>query len=120
VVCSLINSLNRSKAVGVGATPGFTKVMQEVQLDKKVKLLDCPGIVFASGSSDDDGDITLRNCVRVEKIEDPVKPIEAILKRCKPAQLMVKYKIPVFSSPHEFLSHVARRRGKLLKVCCFP
>jgi nuclear GTP-binding protein len=25
---SLINSLKRSKAVGVGATPGFTKVMQ--------------------------------------------------------------------------------------------
>jgi len=112
---SLINSLNRSKAVGVGATPGFTKVMQEVQLDKKVKLLDCPGIVFASGSSEDAGEILLRNCVRIEKIEDPIKPIEAILKRCKPSQLMVKYKIPAFSSSQEFLCHVARRRGKLLK-----
>src|SRR2546426_491379 len=40
---SLINSLKRSKAVGVGATPGFTKVVQEIQLDKNVKLLDCPG-----------------------------------------------------------------------------
>ena len=33
---SLINSLKRSKACGVGATPGVTKTMQEVQLDSKV------------------------------------------------------------------------------------
>jgi len=112
---SLINSLNRSKAVGVGSTPGFTKVMQEVQLDKKVKLLDCPGIVFASGSEQDIGDIMLRNCVRVEKIEDPIKPIEAILKRCKPMQLVVKYKIPAFETSQEFLASIARRRGKLRK-----
>ncbi len=31
---SLINSLKRAKSVGVSSTPGFTKVMQEVQLDK--------------------------------------------------------------------------------------
>jgi nuclear GTP-binding protein len=33
---SLINSLKRSKSVGVSPTPGFTKAMQEVQLDKYV------------------------------------------------------------------------------------
>ena len=33
---SLINSLKRSKACVVGATPGVTKSMQEVQLDSKV------------------------------------------------------------------------------------
>ena len=71
---SLINSLNRSKVVGVGSTPGFTKVMQEVHLDKKVRLLDCPGIVFASGGDKNAGDIILRNCVKVEKILDPIPP----------------------------------------------
>ena len=38
---SIINSLKRSKAVGVSATPGFTRCMQEVSLDAKVTLLDC-------------------------------------------------------------------------------
>merc|ERR1712137_795112 len=56
---SLINSLNRSKVVGVGSAPGFTKVMQEVHLDKKVKLLDCPGIVFATGDEKNAGEIML-------------------------------------------------------------
>ncbi|EKX41914.1 hypothetical protein GUITHDRAFT_153687, partial [Guillardia theta CCMP2712] len=44
---SLINSLVRTRAVETGAQAGITKVAQEVHLDKKVKLLDCPGIVFA-------------------------------------------------------------------------
>ena len=37
--------------------------MQEVQLDKHVKLLDSPGIVMDSGTSD--SSIILRNCVKV-------------------------------------------------------
>jgi len=37
--------------------------MQEIQLDKHVKLLDCPGIVMATGSSDTQ--IILKNVVRV-------------------------------------------------------
>ncbi|CAM9490099.1 unnamed protein product, partial [Ectocarpus sp. 13 AM-2016] len=38
---SLINSLKRSKAVGVSATPGFTKSMQEIHLDKTVRTPIC-------------------------------------------------------------------------------
>ena len=37
--------------------------MQEVQLDKHVKLLDCPGIVMATGNSD--SATILKNCVKV-------------------------------------------------------
>lgn len=37
---SLINSLKRSRAVSVSATAGHTKQMQEVILDKKIRLID--------------------------------------------------------------------------------
>eukprot|EP01095_Lingulamoeba_sp_RSL-Kostka_P014752 TRINITY_DN6564_c0_g1_i1.p1 TRINITY_DN6564_c0_g1~~TRINITY_DN6564_c0_g1_i1.p1 ORF type:complete len:631 (+),score=286.82 TRINITY_DN6564_c0_g1_i1:65-1957(+) len=110
---SLINSLKRSRAAGVGATPGHTKIMQEIILDKNIKLLDCPGIVFASGG--DEGKNLLRNCVKIENIEDPVKPVEEILNRCAHDQILSLYKIPQFSSTMEFLSHVARKRGKISK-----
>lgn len=33
--------------------PGVTKSMQEVQLTKKVKLLDSPGLVMAGGNRND-------------------------------------------------------------------
>ena len=36
---SLINSLKRSKAAATGNTPGVTKQMQEIQLDKNIVLL---------------------------------------------------------------------------------
>ena len=48
---SVINSLKRGRACNVGATPGVTKSMQCVELDTHVKLLDCPGIVMATGMS---------------------------------------------------------------------
>eukprot|EP01094_Clydonella_sp_ATCC50884_P003961 TRINITY_DN1305_c0_g1_i1.p1 TRINITY_DN1305_c0_g1~~TRINITY_DN1305_c0_g1_i1.p1 ORF type:complete len:611 (-),score=256.72 TRINITY_DN1305_c0_g1_i1:52-1827(-) len=110
---SLINSLKRSKAVGVGATPGFTKVMQEIQLDKKVKLLDCPGIVFDDAA--DDVDITLRNCMKIEKIEAPEVVVAAIVERCNPRDLVLKYQIPEFRDHMEFLALVARKRGRIGK-----
>ncbi|KAL6060062.1 nuclear GTP-binding protein nug1 [Balamuthia mandrillaris] len=114
---SLINSLKRSKVAGVGSTPGFTRTMQEIHLDKNIKLLDCPGIVFASaeGDSATSAELVLRNCVRVEQLEDPISPVEALLRRVAAPQLMELYKIPAYSEWREFLSHMARKRGKLGK-----
>ena len=59
---SLINSLKRTRVAAVGNTPGVTKSVQEVHLDKNVKLLDSPGIVFSAGAS---AASALRNCVKV-------------------------------------------------------
>lgn len=42
---SLINTLKRSKACSVAPTPGWTKEVQEVVLEKGVRVLDCPGVV---------------------------------------------------------------------------
>lgn len=70
---SLINSLKRSHVVNVGSTPGVTRSMQEIQLDKKVKLLDCPGVVMLR-SSGGDVSVALRNCKRIEKLDDPIAP----------------------------------------------
>lgn len=72
---SLINSLKRSHVVNVGATPGLTRSMQEVQLDRNVKLLDCPGVVMLK-STGNDASVALRNCKRIEKLDDPVGPGE--------------------------------------------
>lgn len=70
---SLINSLKRSHVVNVGSTPGLTRSLQEIQLDKNVKLLDCPGVVML-GSGENDVSIALRNCKRIEKLDDPIGP----------------------------------------------
>jgi len=111
---SLINSLKRSRACGVGGVPGFTRVMQEVQLDSKVKLLDSPGMVLASGNMTD-ASVALRNAVKVDCLDDPVTPVQAILQRCPKQQLMLQYNVSDFDGTGEFLSLLARGIGKLKK-----
>ncbi|KAL0675809.1 hypothetical protein Bca4012_003790 [Brassica carinata] len=111
---SLINSLKRAHVVNVGATPGLTRSLQEVHLDKNVKLLDCPGVVMLKSSAND-ASIALRNCKRIEKLEDPVSPVKEILKLCTPQMLVTLYKIPSFEALDDFLYKVATVRGKLKK-----
>ncbi|XP_072378210.1 guanine nucleotide-binding protein-like 3 homolog [Diabrotica undecimpunctata] len=109
---SIINSLKRSRACNVGATPGVTRAMQEVQLDSKIKLLDSPGIVFASGS---DSSASLRNAVRISALSDPVTPANAILQRVTKQQMMEMYDVTEYSSPEEFYSLKAARTGRFKK-----
>ncbi|CAA0381624.1 unnamed protein product [Arabidopsis thaliana] len=111
---SLINSLKRAHVVNVGATPGLTRSLQEVHLDKNVKLLDCPGVVMLK-SSGNDASIALRNCKRIEKLDDPVSPVKEILKLCPTEMLVTLYKIPSFEAVDDFLYKVATVRGKLKK-----
>lgn len=61
------------------------RCLQEVHLDKHIKLLDCPGIVMATSTSD--AAMILRNCVKIEQLVDPLPPVEAILRRCTKAQV---------------------------------
>nr|GEW63335.1 guanine nucleotide-binding protein-like NSN1 [Tanacetum cinerariifolium] len=111
---SLINSLKRCHAVNVGATPGLTRFMQVVQLDKNVKLVDCPGVVMLK-SGESDAVTALRNCIKIEKLQDPIASVKEILRLCPAEMLVTLYKIPAFGSVDDFLSKVATVRGKLKK-----
>ncbi|KAA0060546.1 hypothetical protein IC582_014277 [Cucumis melo] len=111
---SLINSLKRSHVVNVGATPGLTRSMQEVHLDKNVKLLDCPGVVMLR-TKENEPSIALRNCKRIEKLEDPIAPVKEILKLCPSKTLVTLYKLSSFDTVDDFLQKVAVIRGKLKK-----
>jgi nuclear GTP-binding protein len=65
--------------------------MQAVQLDSKIKLLDSPGIVFASsqGGSNSDAVAALKNAVRTDSLSDPIVPATAILQRANKQQVLI-------------------------------
>eukprot|EP00038_Savillea_parva_P006569 m.164567 g.164567 ORF g.164567 m.164567 type:complete len:498 (+) comp12442_c0_seq1:265-1758(+) len=109
---SLINSLKRGRVCGVGATPGFTKECKEVSLDKHVKLIDSPGIVFGD-TTQSGADLILRNCIKLEDLEDPVRAVGSLLERCDHDMIMERYMVPAFSTTDEFVMLVARRLGKI-------
>ena len=59
---TLINSLKREKVAAVANTPGLTKHIQEIYLDKNLRLLDCPGVIFSKENADS---LILRNVIKV-------------------------------------------------------
>ncbi|KAI6152723.1 P-loop containing nucleoside triphosphate hydrolase protein [Pisolithus thermaeus] len=118
---SLINSLKRSKVCAVAAQAGHTKEIQTVQLERGIKIIDSPGVIFdeddhESGSSQrQKGSVLLRNVVKVEDIEDPIAVVEEILERTEHEVLRNIYNLPQFSSTLEFLTMHALSSGRLLK-----
>lgn len=70
---SLINSLKRSKVCAVAAQAGHTKDLQSIQLERGIKVVDSPGVVFdEDDNADAKGSLLLRNVVKVEDIDDPI------------------------------------------------
>ncbi|VDK72686.1 unnamed protein product [Litomosoides sigmodontis] len=112
---SFINSLKRKRVCNVGAVPGITRQVQEVDLDKHIRLLDSPGVILESKGCLDSSEIALKNAIRVESIADPTAPIQAILRRCSRDSLILHYEIPEFKTCDEFLSYIARKGGRLKK-----
>ncbi|KAL0437272.1 UNVERIFIED_CONTAM: Guanine nucleotide-binding protein-like NSN1 [Sesamum radiatum] len=87
--------------------------MQEVHLDKNVNYWTAWVVMLKSAAND--ASIALRNCKRIEKLDDPVGPVKDILKLCPERLLVTLYKVPSFDSVDDFLQKVATVRGKLKK-----
>ncbi|XP_033165181.1 guanine nucleotide-binding protein-like 3 homolog [Drosophila mauritiana] len=110
---SIINSLTRGRSCMVGSTPGVTKSMQEVELDSKIKLIDCPGIVFTSGG--ENSHAVLKNAQRVGDVKDPFTIAESVLKRASKEYFCRMYDITNYDTFEEFFAKKAARMGKFLK-----
>mmetsp|Transcript_35944 Transcript_35944/g.44631 ORF Transcript_35944/g.44631 Transcript_35944/m.44631 type:complete len:495 (+) Transcript_35944:168-1652(+) len=112
---SVINSLKRCRAVGVSPTAGFTKTLQIVHVDKKVKLIDSPGVLFQDSTHDAENStkLVLKNCVNPATVDDPIKPVSELYDRVDKEKLMLLYKLKKFSTALEFIALLAKKRGKL-------
>jgi len=47
-------------------------------LDKQVKILDCPGVIF---DNDNQQTNLLKNALKIEQMEDAISPVEEIIKK---------------------------------------
>lgn len=113
---SVINSLTRGKSCSVGCTPGVTKAMQEVELDSKIKLIDCPGIVFTNAGKNEDAlPPVLKNAQRVGDVKDPFTIAESVLKRASKEYFCKLYDLTDYETFEEFFAKKAARMGKFLK-----
>ena len=106
---SVINSLARSRVCTTSATAGSTKTTQEVAIDKAVKLLDSPGVLFG-GSAEKQA---MRGALSASALADPIDGAIALLERCNQTQLALHYNSKPCQSNRAFLAQLAQKRGML-------
>ncbi|KAH8105284.1 hypothetical protein BXZ70DRAFT_920196 [Cristinia sonorae] len=125
---SLVNALKRVKVCPVAAQPGHTTSLQTVHLERGVRIVDSPGVIFDDDNDDNGsgsdarGSLRLRNVMKVEDVEDPIEVVEEILNRVPTETILKLYNLPPtepgqtpFGSTLEFLTMLALTSGKLLK-----
>lgn len=110
---SVINTLRAKKVCKVAPIAGETKVWQYITLMKRIYLVDCPGVVYPTGSTPTE--CVLKGVVRVEYIKNPEDYIEAMLQRVKKEYIQKTYNIMSWTDHEDFLTKFAKRSGKLLK-----
>jgi nuclear GTP-binding protein len=110
---SIINSLKRGKVVGVSSTPGYTKGLQEIHLDRNIKLIDCPGVVYSS----DPNELILHNVIRIEDVKDPIECVSAITRKIAKEVLIETYKLESdWETIEQFLYLIGDKMKKYKKV----
>ncbi|KAL5965023.1 hypothetical protein TSMEX_007239 [Taenia solium] len=110
---AVINTLVCRKVAHSSCVPGLTKHCQLYKIDKKINLIDSPGIVLSK--REDPCELVLRNCKRPESVEAPEAAVSAILSWCPKRQIMVHYSIGEYDSTTDFLCKLAQRMGRLRK-----
>lgn len=146
VINALTSRLSRSSSTAcpVGAEAGVTTALRQVKLDNKLKLLDSPGIVFPSSSSQgangethphlsskqiNQANLTLLSALPPSAITDPISAITLLLHRLSRSEATMQPLLDQYSLPPstlvstgangdvttDFLTQVARKRGRLGK-----
>lgn len=110
---SVINTLRSKKVCKVAPIAGETKVWQYITLMRRIFLIDCPGVVFPTGETDEEK--VLKGVVQVEKLKTPEDFIPAVLERVKKEYLRRVYRLNDWKDANDFLDQMARRTGRLLK-----
>ena len=76
--------------------------------------------MFAKANHKENGELhaanlALRNCIKIEQLDDPILPIKAILARVTRDEIRGYYGVENFETVDQFLLLLARRFGKLKK-----
>ena len=114
---TLINRLVGKKSAGVGNTPGFTKNLEWIRVNKDIELLDSPGILWPKLENQDNAKVLAAFASIKEEILNLDDIACFILKRMYklyPDKLKERYGIEELDEYFvEAYEHIGRRRGAL-------
>ncbi|MDD7762114.1 MAG: ribosome biogenesis GTPase YlqF [Firmicutes bacterium] len=114
---TFLNAIKGKRSAKVGNTPGITKNLQWVGVDKDYMILDTPGLLMPS-RRDERGILNLKLLNSMEASDDPSELailLIDILKELYPGVLNKRYDIDEDSDKVSILEAIAIRRGAILK-----
>lgn len=117
---TLINRLVGKKATVTGNQPGVTKNLSWVRINKEMELLDSPGVLWPKMENQEQAHILASLSSIKEEILDTEDIALFILRKMwelYPEQLKKRYDLDTidFDEIETTLSHIAKKRGALLK-----
>lgn len=65
---SVINTLRSKKVCKVAPIAGETKVWQYITLMRRIYLIDCPGVVFPTGETDEEKVLKVRTTISIIRL----------------------------------------------------
>jgi len=108
---SVINSLKRERSCAVEDKPGVTRALQKISLDKSIRLVDTPGVIYKKGNP-------ISNALRLSSTEIEIEPVISLIYRTVPkTTLSLFYAIEEPRDEDEFLTLLALKWGKFTKGC---
>ena len=113
---SLINQMARRKGAKTSDTPGVTKNKMWLKADKRLELLDTPGILWPKFECKAAGiKLALLGCIKQElvNIEQLSLFLIRFLSKTYPKSLESRYKVDLEQDPIVILESVAKNRGFL-------
>jgi len=113
---SLINMLKHSKATGTSSYAGFTKTKQFVRIDRKIVLIDTPGVL--QYMERDESKLALLNAISPSNLKEPDMPAMEIIEKFaneNPSALENFYGIELKGDACETLEEIALKMKKFRK-----
>lgn len=116
---TLLNSLAKRRALGVGDKPGVTKNMQYLKANDKLLLLDNPGTLWPKFESNEQANLL----ALIGSIKDEILPIPNVanygldkVKALYPNNLKERYKLDnIDLSNNDIFLEIGKKRGALIK-----
>jgi nuclear GTP-binding protein len=107
---TILNNLKRSRILTLGyCPPNFEE--EEDYSEKKFVILDTPSYLIDPDRLSQN-ELVLYGFMDIVDVNEPIEPIQEIIKRCTKEKLSEIYKIGEFDDELDFLSQVAKKKGK--------
>lgn len=114
---TLINALSGRRKADAGATPGLTRHLQRIVINRQLELFDTPGLLWHKF----DDRLTGLILASLGAVKETILPDEEVtgeflfyMSQCYPRKLATRYKLDEFpDTPHDIVEAVGRKRGCL-------